>query len=98
MIRKDAQLPFAWLCRHYGYPGEVSERPASSPLAQCEDDQQRDRAADHKSNGRMRRNERRDAITMAIIAPSGLIHINAARTSSATDHGGTCWRCPSGAF
>jgi hypothetical protein len=36
MTRDDAQLLFDWLCRHYGYPGEL-ERPASKALANSDD-------------------------------------------------------------
>jgi hypothetical protein len=56
MTRNDAQLLFDWLCRHYGYPGE-SERPAVPPLANGDDDHQRDRPADYKSDRRVLRHK-----------------------------------------
>jgi hypothetical protein len=65
MTTKDAELLFRWLCRHYGYPGEL-EKPAVPPLAQ-RGNRHRDHPADDKSDRRMRRHKDR-TITIATIA------------------------------
>jgi hypothetical protein len=91
ITHKDAQLIYNRFVRQYCLPSEGAAMPA---LAQRDDYNQRDRAADHDANHRVRHNKHRthDDVTTA---PNGEIHITAAMIGSAINQGGTCWRCRS---
>jgi hypothetical protein len=61
VTRDDAQLLFDWLCRHYGYPGELERVPCKT-LAD-RDDNQRRHNAERKPKPRRDNNRQQDQPT-----------------------------------
>ena len=94
MTRKDAQLLFDWLCRHYGYPANQNGLPAHrSQMAMIITSATVTPSTTPIIGCAVTRIA---PMTSATITPmSGEIHITAAmiRFAALTNHGGTVLRC-----